>query len=56
MLTGILYLSGGLLSLLAFFSSDLEKEVMVLSLAQLVFISAGTSEIKGLLREWIYEH
>ena len=56
MLTAILYLCGGLLSLLALFGSDAEKDMMLLVLAQLIFISANVIEIKGILRERIYEH
>lgn len=56
MLTSILYLSSGLLSLLAPFGSDVEKDVMMIVMAQLLFISAGINEIERLLREWIYEH
>lgn len=50
------YLCGGLLSLLALFGSDAEKDMMLLVLAQLIFISANVIEIKGILRERIYEH
>ena len=38
------------------FGSDAEKEMMLLVLAQLMFIYANVIEIKGILRERIYEH
>ncbi|EEA89631.1 hypothetical protein [Collinsella stercoris] len=56
MLIAIFYLCGGLLSLLALFGPDAEKDMTLLVLAQLMFLSAGVSEIKGILRERINEH
>lgn len=56
MLIAIFYLCGGLLSLLALFSPGAEKGIALLVLAQLMFLSASVSEIKGILRERIYEH
>lgn len=56
MLIAIFYLCGGLVSLLALLGSDVETDMVLLVLAQLMFISASVNEIKGILREWIYEH
>lgn len=56
MLSALLYLTAGALSLLAFFNNDSEASIRVLILAQTVFISANVNEIEKLLRGRLYEH